>query len=347
MKLSDFNYEFPEELIAQRPLPERTASKMMVVYRANGSWEHKRITDLPSYLEPDDVLVLNDSRVVPARIFGKGIGGREVEILLVQKVSGSDASGERWRVLTKRVRNYHKGDKFFFAMSATAEVVGREGDFLVVEFPAGHARRAMERSGVPPLPPYIRRSGRDSYTEEDVERYQTVFADEPGSVAAPTAGLHFTDNLLKKVGGAGVKIAKVTLHVGADTFAPVRAENISDHKMHGETFFVPEGTADAVNRAKKEGRRVIAVGTTSVRALESSAADGICRAGKRSTDLFITPGYKFRVVDRLLTNFHQPRSTLLMLVSAFAGRELILSAYREAIEKKYRLFSYGDCMLII
>lgn len=347
MKLSDFDYDFPEELVAQRPLPERTASKMLVVDRAKGAWEHRRITDLPSYLEPDDVLVLNDSRVVPARLFGKGIGGRKVEILLVQKVSGSEDSVQCWRVMTKRARNYRRGDKFFFAMSATAEVVGRDGDFLLVEFPAGHARRAIEKTGVPPLPPYIKRSGRDSYTEEDIERYQTVFANEPGSVAAPTAGLHFTEELLRKIGDRGAVIAKITLHVGADTFAPVRADNVGDHKMHGETFSVPNETAAAVNRAKKGGRSVIAAGTTSVRALESSAADGTCRAGRKETDLFITPGYKFCIVDRLLTNFHQPRSTLLMLVSAFAGRELILSAYKEAIEKKYRLFSYGDCMLIL
>jgi S-adenosylmethionine:tRNA ribosyltransferase-isomerase len=346
MKLSDFNYEFPEELIAQRPLSERTASRMMIVDRESGKWKHSRITDLPSFLKQGDVLIVNDSRVVPARIFGNLRGGKPVELLLVQKIGGNEKSAEKWRCIIKRARNFHKGDKFFFGISATADVAGRDGDFLVVEFPAGHRQRAVERCGVPPLPPYIKRQGYESYSEEDRERYQTIYANESGSVAAPTAGLHFSGELLDRIKDSGVTITTVTLHVGADTFAPVRVDDINDHKMHGEVFWVSEETAEMVNRVKKEGWRVIAVGTTTVRALESCAKDGICYSGKRETDLFITPGYKFQVVDALLTNFHQPKSTLLMLVSAFAGRDLILSAYADAIKNSYRLFSYGDCMLI-
>jgi S-adenosylmethionine:tRNA ribosyltransferase-isomerase len=368
MKLDDFDYEFPEEMVAQRPLPERDSSRMMILDRASGGWEHKKITDLPNHLKSGDVMVVNDSRVIPARIFGNLKGGRPVDLLLVEKITphphplppfdsaqgrqGERAKDERggreiWRCLTKRVRNYRKGDKFFFGISATAEVAGRDGDFLLVIFQAGHSKRAIERCGVPPLPPYIRREDHKSYSDEDRERYQTVYANESGSVAAPTAGLHFTEKLIEEIEKSGVGIAKVTLHVGADTFAPVRVENIHEHKMHGETFQLTKENAEIINRAKKEKRRVVAVGTTTVRALESCFKDGRCAAGNNETELFITPGYKFNVVDAMLTNFHQPRSTLLMLVSAFAGRELVLSAYREAIKERYRLFSYGDCMLIL
>ena len=347
MKLSDFDYKFPDELVAQRPLAERSASKMMVLNRSGGSWSHGCVADLPSFLKSGDVLVVNDSRVIPARIFGNLSGGRPVELLLVQKVSGDGNSNEIWRCIIKRARNYRRGDKFFFGISATAEVAGRDGDFLLVEFGAGHCNRAIERFGVPPLPPYIKREDYKSYNDEDRERYQTVYANEPGSVAAPTAGLHFSEELLHKIRDAGAAVANVTLHVGADTFAPVRVENILDHKIHGESFSISEETAETVNRAKKEGRRVIAVGTTTVRTLESGFRDEKCHAGKNETGLFITPGYKFNLVDCLITNFHQPKSTLLMLVSAFAGREFILGAYEEAIREGYRLFSYGDCMLIL
>lgn len=347
MKLDDFDYEFPEGLVAQRPLAERSASRMMVVGRASGKWEHKKITDLPGFLKSGDVLVVNDSRVVPARIFGTLKGGRPIDLLLVERVGEDKGKNELWRCLTKRVRNYKRGDKFFFGISATADVVGRDGDFLLVSFGAGHRERAVERCGTPPLPPYIKREGYESYSAEDRERYQTVYADESGSVAAPTAGLHFTNDLLERIRNNGVEIAKVTLHVGADTFSPVRVDDVREHKMHGETFSITEENAETINRAKAEKRRIVAAGTTTVRALESGFDNGRCTAGRRTTNLFITPGYKFNVVDTLLTNFHQPRSTLLMLVSAFAGRELILSAYEEAIKKECRLFSYGDCMLII
>jgi len=384
MKLSDFDYNFPEELIAQHPLPERSASRMMVVDRASGTCTHKHITDLPNILKEGAVVVVNDSKVIPARIFGERSGGRPVELLLVEKISkyplplrervkgeGESKSppphlprqggGEKdsllqaagnnkielWRCLTKRVRNYRRGDKFFFGISATAEVVGRDGDYLIVEFGPGHRERAVNRRGVPPLPPYIKREQFESYSDEDRNRYQTIYARDLGSVAAPTAGLHFSEELLKKIKTSGVTVATVTLHVGADTFSPVRVDDIGNHKMHGEKYAVSDETAELINQARKERRRIIAVGTTTVRALESSAKDGICHAGEKETDLFITPGYWFQIVDQLITNFHQPKSTLLILVSAFAGRELILSAYEEAIRERYRLFSFGDCMLII
>jgi S-adenosylmethionine:tRNA ribosyltransferase-isomerase len=387
MKLSDFDYKFPEELVAQHPLPERSASRMMIVDRARGTWTHNNITDLPSILKEGDVLIVNDSKVIPARIFGERSGGRAVELLLVQKISESrvvslrakprntgrskaisqippcppllkggvggfsgardDERGiELWRCLTKRVRNYRRGDKLFFGISSTAEVIGRDGDYLIVEFGPGDRERAVNRRGVPPLPPYIKREHFASYSDEDRNRYQTIYAKELGSVAAPTAGLHFSEELLKKIKDRSVAVATVTLHVGRDTFTPVRVDDIEKHKMHGERYTITNETADIINQAKEKRHRIIAVGTTTVRALESSAKNGICHAGENETDLFMTPGYKFRIVDGLLTNFHQPKSTLLMLVCAFAGRELVLSAYADAIKNSYRLFSFGDCMLI-
>jgi len=387
MKLSDFDYKFPEELIAQHPLPERSASKMMILERRSGTRKHGHITDLPKILKDGDVLVVNDSKVIPARIFGERSGGRPVELLLVENIreahtvslrakpcntGRSEAisqippcpplakrgvggfSGtrddktfvEQWRCLTKRVRNYRRGDKLFFGVSATAKVVGRDGDFLIVEFGAGHRKRAVERRGVPPLPPYIKREHFASYSDEDRNRYQTIYAKEPGSVAAPTAGLHFSEKLLKAIENRGVEIAHITLHVGADTFAPVRSDDIRNHKMHGEHYEISDEAADIINQAKKRNSRIIAVGTTTCRAIESGSQGGVCSSGKRKTHLFITPGYTFQLVDGLFTNFHQPRSTLLMLVSAFAGREAILAAYADAIKSRYRLFSFGDCMLI-
>ena len=346
MKLNEFDYIFPEDLVAQHPLPERASSKMMLLDREKKAWKHARIVDFPDMLSPDDVLVLNNSRVMAARIFGEKMGGRPLDLLLIKKINGNEGLVEQWMCITKRVRNYRPGDKLFFGVSATAQVIGRNGDYLVVEFPAGHRPRAIERRGVPPLPPYIKRQDFNSYSSEDRERYQTIYAQEDGSVAAPTAGLHFSSELLQKIKDRGVKIAYVTLHVGADTFAPVRMENINDHKMHGETFSIPQETADVINKAKNEKHRVIAAGTTTVRTLESSVKNNMVQAGNKETDLFINPGYKFNIVDALLTNFHQPKSTLLMLVSAFAGKDLILSAYEDAIKNRYRLFSYGDCMLI-
>lgn len=345
MKLSDFDYEFPEELVAQHPLPERTASRMMVINRASGTWEHGKIADLPNFIGAGDIIVVNDSKVIPARIFGERSGGKPIELLLVDKTD--ETRTDQWRCLTKRVRQYRRGDKLFFGMSATATVVGRDGDFLVVEFLPGHRERAVERRGVPPLPPYIRRTGFHEYTDEDRMRYQTVYAKNTGSAAAPTAGLHFSEELLQKLKHRGAQVAPVTLHVGADTFAPVRVDSVHEHKMHGERFLVSATTAEIINKARSDKKRIIAIGTTTVRALESAVHNGELVAGTGDTHLFITPGFEFQIVDGLLTNFHQPRSTLLMLVSAFAGKKLIRDAYEDALHRRYRLFSYGDCMLII
>jgi len=248
--------------------------------------------------------------------------------------------------LAKKAKRYRLGDVFFFGISAKGRVVGHDGTYLLVEFQPGHRQRAMERKGAPPLPPYIKRADLESYTAVDRERYQTVYAKHEGSSAAPTAGLHMSDGLLALIASRGVEIAPVTLHVGLDTFQPVRAELTRDHQMHGERYIVAEESAAQINLAKAEGRRVIVVGTTAVRVLESSWKDGAVHAGAGSTNLFITPGYEFHVVDALMTNFHQPKSTLLMMISAFAGREFILSCYEAAIKEKYRLFSFGDCMAI-
>jgi S-adenosylmethionine:tRNA ribosyltransferase-isomerase len=357
MKISDFDYSYPEELVAQKPLPERARSRMMVVDRANKSIAHSHILELPKFLKQGDLVVMNDTRVVPARIFGRRGKGEEIELLVVEPSDRKDV----WRCLLKRAKRIRPGEQFFFGMQSTAKALGREGEHLLVEFKRNSLELAMKHHGVPPLPPYIRREGFKSYTEEDRERYQTVFARTPGSAAAPTAGLHFDDALIKKMNEAGAKVEHVTLHVGIDTFAPVRVDDVDAHRMHGEAVEVSRQTAETVSVAKGRGERVVAIGTTSVRSLESAAemagsdkADGTfawkkgkIAFGRWTTDIFIKPGYEFKVVDAILTNFHQPRSTLIMLVSAFAGREFILSCYEEAIKERYRLFSYGDCMLII
>lgn len=356
MKLSDFDYSYPEELVAQRPLPERDRSRMMVVDRSARRWTHSRAAELPSFLRDGDLVVINDSRVVPARLFGKRGGGEEIELLVVEPAPGSR---DVWRCLLKRAKRVRQGEKFFFGMQATATAMGRDGTYLLVQFSEGALELAMEHHGVPPLPPYIEREGYEAYTEEDRDRYQTVYAKRPGSAAAPTAGLHLSEELLDRISKKVSKVIGITLHVGVDTFTPVRSEDLDKHRMHGEWVRIPEEAAYEIAKAKYEDRRIVAVGTTTTRALESAASsrtegsDGfLCWEGGRlnhgsfTTDLFIRPGHKFVVVDAMLTNFHLPKSTLLMLVSAFAGRDFMLDCYREAIEQKYRLFSYGDCMLI-
>lgn len=347
MNLNQFNYTYPEELIAQRPLERRDVSRMMVLDRRAQTCAHGQVIDLPSYLRESDMLVVNDSRVMPMRIFGELSGGKPIELLLVETIDEiEDGKKEIWKCIIKRAKRYYRGDVFFFGISAKGHIVGHDGTYLLVEFQPGHRKRAMERKGVPPLPPYIKREGPESYSNIDRERYQTVYAKQDGSAAAPTAGLHLSDELMNTIAGRGVEIVPVTLHVGLDTFQPVRAERTRDHAMHGERYIVSDESADAINRARGEGRRIIAVGTTTVRALESAWKEGRMRAGGGTTNLFITPGYVFRVVEGLLTNFHQPKSTLLMMIAAFAGREFILKCYDEAIRSKYRLFSFGDCMAI-
>lgn len=358
MKLSDFNYSYPSELVAQRPLPCRDASRMMIIDRASGCVRHGAASDLPHELQQGDLLILNDSRVVPARLFGTRSNGRPIELLVVEPDSQAEGT---WKCLIQRAKRIRKGERFFFGMHATATVRGREEPFLLVEFKGQALQLATRYHGVPPLPPYIEREGYAAYTQEDRERYQTIYAKIMGSAAAPTAGLHISERLLNQIRHRGIQIEHITLHVGIDTFAPLRTEKIGHHRMHGERVEISPKTAQAIANAKKEGRRVVAVGTTTTRAIEAAHLKatterqsprvewpgGTIAYGKWTTDLFITPEFEFKVTDALLTNFHQPKSSLLLLVAAFAGRDTILSAYEEAIRERYRLFSYGDCMLIL
>ena len=334
MDLNLFSYSYPKSLIAQHPLPERDLSRMMVINRSQKSCEHKSIQDLPDILRASDLLIFNDTKVFPARLMGEDESGKTIEILLLNQ------KGNGWNCLGKPLKRIKVGMEIYFAENFSGTITKKENGFLEIEFHAENLREQLEKIGLPPLPPYIKRKTALDYSKEDKERYQSLFAKNDGSAAAPTASLHFSEALLKKIAAKNIEAAFVTLHVSTDTFLPIRAEKIADHKMHGENFFVPKETREKIARAKKEKRRVIAVGTTAVRALESDWS-------KETTHLFITPGFKFKIVDAMLTNFHQPESTLLVLVSAFAGRELILRAYTEAMEQKYRLFSYGDCMLVV
>jgi S-adenosylmethionine:tRNA ribosyltransferase-isomerase len=333
LTLDDFDFDLPPHLIAQHPLPERTASRLLHV--AGDALRDLAFTDIERALAPGDLLVFNDTRVLKARLLGAKPTGGRVEALIERVVEPTLALA--------MVRTSHKpqpGAVFLFD-DARATVEGRRGEFFLLRFDAD-VGAVMERVGHVPLPPYIAHAD----AAEDAERYQTVYATRPGAVAAPTAGLHFTRELLDRLRARGVELATLTLHVGAGTFQPVRSRDLSEHRMHSEWFDIGEATAAAVNRARADRRRVIAVGTTSLRALESAARDGVLHAGSAETDIFITPGFRFRVVDGLVTNFHLPRSTLLMLVSAFAGIERIRSAYAHAIERQYRFFSYGDAMFL-
>ena len=343
MKVSDFDYELPKELIAKFPVEPRDSARLMVLHRDTGKTEHRIFRDIVEYLKAGDVLVINDTKVIPARLFGRLETGARIELLLVRQPSLSV-----WEVLARPARKLKEGKKILFDEELEAVVKGYAGEGRrLVEFKVKGNKDFMEKLeeiGHIPLPPYIEREE----TPEDREKYQTVFAKKAGAVAAPTAGLHFTEELLEKLRNKGIIIETVTLHVGPGTFKPVKVENVEDHQMDYETYSVPEKTAEEVNRAKAEGRRVVAVGTTVVRTLESAADEGgRVKPGEGSTNLFIYPGYKFKVIDALITNFHLPRSTLLMLVSAFAGRERILNAYREAVKEGYRFYSYGDAMFII
>jgi len=336
--VEEFDYELPAGLIAQEPLPERDAGRLLVLPREQGEPEHRMVRDLPGLLQAGDVLVVNDARVIPARLRGRkeGTGGK-VEVLLVEPLGGAD-----WLALARSSKPLRPGAAIE-AHGARLTVLEARGEGeLVVRLPLdGDALwRYLDEAGEMPLPPYIERPAR----AEDRERYQTIFARERGAVAAPTAGLHFTPRLLEELRGKGVHVAPITLHVGPGTFLPVRARRVEDHRMHRERYHVPAATAEAVASARG---RVIAVGTTALRTLEAAHDGEALREGPGSTDLFITPGYRFRAVQGLLTNFHLPRSTLLMLVSAFAGLPRIQAAYAEAVASRYRFFSYGDAMLIV
>ncbi len=329
MFTSDFDYDLPAESIAQEAVP-RGESRLLVLDRT-GPDRHARIRDLPKLLRPGDLLVLNDTRVIPARLYGRSAGGGRMEVLLVERM------GEReWDALVKPGKRARPGARIDFDEGLAAEVAGKGEDRYRLRF-SEPVEPHLERLGHIPLPPYIHRPD----TFEDRERYQTVYAKTPGAIAAPTAGLHFTEDLLREIEEAGAGIARVTLHVGIGTFKPVSAERIEEHRMDRERYEISEAAAEAIRAAE----RVVAVGTTVVRTLESAAVGtGEVRTGSGSTELFITPGYRFQVVDALLTNFHLPRSTLLMLVSAFAGRERVLAAYEEAVREGYRFYSYGDAM---
>jgi S-adenosylmethionine:tRNA ribosyltransferase-isomerase len=330
--VAEFDYELPDELIAQTPLPARDASRLLVLPRRSGPVEHRAVRELPALLHPGDLLVVNDARVIPARLHGQKAGtGGKVELLLVQPLSDAE-----WLALGQSSKPLREGTSVEVLGTTVQIVEVREGGELVVRLPLqGDALwRFLDEAGELPLPPYIRHAP----GPQDRERYQTIFARERGAVAAPTAGLHFTPALIEALRERQVGIAPITLHVGPGTFLPVRSQRIEDHRMHHERYFVPAQSARAIARAQ----RVIAVGTTALRTLEASQG----RAGPGATDLFITPGYRFHAVDGLFTNFHLPRSTLLMLVAAFAGLDRVRSAYREAVARRYRFFSYGDAMLI-
>lgn len=340
MKTSDFSYYLPEELIAQTPLEQRDASRLLKLDRNSGRVEHHHFYEIIDYLQPGDCLVMNDSRVLPARLLGHRPTGGAVEVLLLR-----DLGSKRWECLCKPGRKMQVGNEVIFGngdLTATVVEVKEDGNRIVEFQYDGIFLEVLERLGKMPLPPYIKEE------LQNQERYQTVYSREVGSAAAPTAGLHFTNELLDRVRAKGVKTAFVTLHVGLGTFRPVKADNILDHHMHAELCMISEETAAILNETKANGGRVICVGTTSCRTLESLVNDdGSFEAKSRWTEIFIYPGYKFKAMDGLITNFHLPESTLVMLVSAFAGRENVLAAYEEAVRQRYRFFSFGDAMCIL
>ncbi|HYG59886.1 MAG TPA: tRNA preQ1(34) S-adenosylmethionine ribosyltransferase-isomerase QueA [Symbiobacteriaceae bacterium] len=341
MKLTDFDFHLPDELIAQHPVEPRDASRLLVVHRSGGALEHRHFRDLPQYLKPGDALVVNETRVMPARLMGQREGsGGAIEVLLLKRLDR-----DRWETLVKPGKKARPGQRITFGeglltgtVVETTDVGGR-----VIEFAYdGVFEQILDRLGQMPLPPYIHEQ------LDDPERYQTVFAREWGSAAAPTAGLHFTPELLDRIREMGVEVHTVVLHVGLGTFRPVQVENVLEHRMHSEFYAISAETAGALNRIRQNGGRVVAVGTTSVRTLETAAGeDGTIRPGEGWTDIFIYPGYRFRAVDAMVTNFHLPKSTLLMLVSAFASREQALQAYETAVAERYRFFSFGDAMFIL
>lgn len=340
MKTSDFWYDLPEELIAQTPLEKRDASRLLVLDRQTGAWTHKHFYDIIDYLRPGDCLVMNDSRVLPARLLGHRPTGGAVEVLLLR-----DLGNKKWECLCKPGRKMQVGNEVTFGdgeLTATVTEVHDDGNRVVEFCYDGIFLEVLERLGKMPLPPYIKAELADQ------ERYQTVYSREVGSAAAPTAGLHWTPELLEKARQKGVKTAFVTLHVGLGTFRPVKVEEVTDHHMHAELCMISAETADILNRTKAEGGRIICVGTTSCRTLESLVNDdGSFSPKSKWTDIFIYPGYRFKAMEGLVTNFHLPESTLVMLVSAFAGREHVLAAYEEAVRERYRFFSFGDAMLIL
>ncbi|WKT59597.1 tRNA preQ1(34) S-adenosylmethionine ribosyltransferase-isomerase QueA [Microbulbifer thermotolerans] len=337
MRRQDFHFELPDELIARAPAAERRGSRLLCLDGPSGAVQHRHFADLADLVDTGDLLVFNDTRVIPARLFGRKATGGRLEILIERVQGERDALAH-----IRSSKSPKPGSEILLQDGTELRMISRRGALFELEFPAEGVLPVLERLGHMPLPPYIDRPDEDA----DRERYQTVYSREAGAVAAPTAGLHFDEAMLETLRHKGVETAFVTLHVGAGTFQPVRVDNIFEHEMHSEVMNVPESVCRAVADCRARGGRVIAVGTTSVRALESAAAGGELKPVVGETDIFIYPGYQFRVVDRLITNFHLPESTLLMLVSAFAGYDQTMNAYREAVQKRYRFFSYGDAMLI-
>lgn len=336
MQVSDFDFELPDTLIARQPLAERDASRLLEL--GSDGLVDRMIADLPQLVRPGDLWVLNDTRVIPARLIGQKPSGGKAEVLLLEPEGEADC----WLAWGRSNKPLKPGTMIEFGAGFSAEVLGRECKCIRVRLLADDVAAAIEAHGHMPLPPYIDRPD----SEEDKARYQTVFARNPGAVAAPTAGLHLTQSLMAAMREAGAEFAHVTLHVGPGTFQPVQVEDVAEHAMHEEAYIVSAEVAEQVNRAKAEGRRIVAVGTTSLRTLESATVDGQLQAGAGRTSIFIYPGYHFRIVDALLTNFHLPKSTLIMLVSALAGREPVLDAYAHAMREGYRFYSYGDAMFV-
>ncbi len=343
MKISDFDYNLPENLIAQNPLEKRADSRMLVADRAKKCLEDKHFYDFPAFLRKDDLIVLNNTKVFPARIFGTSETGAKIELFLVKEIEN-----QTWETLARPARRLKMGKKIIFNENLSAEVLEKnsEGRVFVKFETNGDFNSILDEIGQTPLPPYIKRE--DGSLDKDRERYQTVFAKSRGAIAAPTAGLHFTPQILEEIKNRGVSIAEITLHVGYGTFEPVRVEDLSEHKVMPERCEISDETAEILNKVKAENRRIIAIGTTTTRALESAAQEtGKIKAGEFSANLTITPEYKFRVIGGLLTNFHLPQSSLLVLVSTFGGYNFIMKTYRRAVEARYRFYSYGDCMLIV
>lgn len=341
MKVADFNYELPKELIAQHPYDKRDEARLMVLDKNKELIEHKVFKDVINYLNPGDCLVINNTKVIPARLYGKKDTGANIEFLLLKRIEG-----DTWEAMVRPGNKLKPGSKVVFGnglLKATIlEVL--EGGNRKVEFEYdGIFNEILDQIGLMPLPPYITEASR-----EDNEKYQTVYAKYEGSAAAPTAGLHFTEELLEKIKEKGIEVANVTLHVGIGTFRPVKVETVEEHEMHSEHYYIKKEDADKINKAKLNGNRVIAVGTTSCRVLESVADEkGLVKEIEGDTSIFIYPGYKFKCIDSLITNFHLPESTLIMLVSSLAGKDFIMKAYNEAVEKKYKFFSFGDAMIIL
>ena len=339
MLVSDYDYDLPKELIAQDPLEDRSSSRLLVLNKNTGEFSHHHFKDIKEYLRPGDCLVINDTKVIPARLYGrKEETGAAIEVLLLKRLTGDE-----WECLVRPGKKLRPGTRVEFGdgkLKGTITGMLEEGNRKIAFEYDGIFEEILDELGQMPLPPYI------THELKDKNRYQTVYAKNEGSAAAPTAGLHFTKELLEEIKAMGVEIATVTLHVGLGTFRPVKVDRIEDHHMHSEYYIVEPEQAEKINRAKREGHRIISVGTTSCRTLESAAKDGFVAAGSGNTEIFIYPGYEFKIIDCLITNFHLPQSTLLMLVSALAGRDNIMAAYKEAVKEKYRFFSFGDAMFI-